>query len=60
MINTVKAVNTNKTLISIHKSNIENSFIISCSIDNLLKGAAGQAIQNLNIRFGFDEKLGLM
>ena len=50
----------NKTLISIHKSNIESSFIISCSIDNLLKGAAGQAIQNLNIRFGFDEKLGLM
>ena len=60
MINTDKVVDTNKTLISIHKSNIENSFIISCSIDNLLKGAAGQAIQNLNIRFGFDEKLGLM
>ena len=60
MINTDKIVNTNKTLISIHKSNIENSFIISCSIDNLLKGAAGQAIQNLNIRFGFDEKLGLI
>ena len=59
MINTDKVVNTNKTLISIHKSNIENSFIISCSIDNLLKGAAGQAIQNFNIRFGFEETLGL-
>ncbi len=59
-INTNKVINTNNTLISIHKSNIDNSFIISCSIDNLLKGAAGQAIQNLNIRFGFDEKLGLM
>jgi len=59
MINTDKVTDTNKTLIAIHKSNIENSFIISCSIDNLLKGAAGQAIQNFNIRFGFEETLGL-
>ena len=59
MINTDKITDTNKTLFVIHKSNIENSFIISCSIDNLLKGAAGQAIQNFNIRFGFEETLGL-
>jgi N-acetyl-gamma-glutamyl-phosphate reductase len=59
MINTDKVTDTNKTLIAIHKSNIKNSFIISCSIDNLLKGAAGQAIQNFNIRFGFEETLGL-
>ncbi|WP_440680140.1 N-acetyl-gamma-glutamyl-phosphate reductase [Candidatus Pelagibacter sp. HIMB1517] len=59
MINTDKVTDTNKTLIAIHKSNIKNSFIISCSIDNLLKGAAGQAIQNFNIRFGFVETLGL-
>jgi N-acetyl-gamma-glutamyl-phosphate reductase len=28
-------------------------------IDNLVKGASGQAVQNMNIMFGFDEKLGL-
>ena len=60
MINTDKVVNTNRINISINKSNIKNHFIISSSIDNLLKGAAGQAIQNFNIRFGFDEKLGLI
>ena len=33
--------------------------VVSC-IDNLLKGAAGQAIQNFNIAFGFDERTGLL
>lgn len=33
--------------------------VVSC-LDNLIKGAAGQAVQNLNIMFGFDEKQGLM
>jgi N-acetyl-gamma-glutamyl-phosphate reductase len=60
MINTNEVVNTNKALISLHKSNIKDSFILSCSIDNLLKGAAGQAIQNFNIRFGFEETQGLV
>jgi len=32
--------------------------LISC-IDNLVKGAAGQAVQNFNVAFGFDERLGL-
>jgi len=32
--------------------------LVSC-LDNLLKGAAGQALQNLNLMFGFDEKEGL-
>lgn len=36
-----------------------NLIIISC-IDNLMKGASGQAIQNMNIMFGFDEKEGLL
>jgi N-acetyl-gamma-glutamyl-phosphate reductase len=31
-----------------------------CAIDNLLKGASGQALQNMNIMFGFDEKEGLL
>ncbi|MEK9959449.1 MAG: N-acetyl-gamma-glutamyl-phosphate reductase, partial [Pelagibacteraceae bacterium] len=58
-INTDKIVNTNKAHIAIFKNKMKGSFIVSCTIDNLLKGAAGQAVQNFNIRFGFDEKLGL-
>ncbi|MAK12949.1 MAG: N-acetyl-gamma-glutamyl-phosphate reductase [Candidatus Pelagibacter sp.] len=60
MINTDQVINTNNVNISINSSNIKDQFVISSSIDNLLKGAAGQAIQNFNIRFGFDEQLGLV
>lgn len=35
------------------------NLIILASLDNLIKGAAGQAVQNMNLLFGFDEKLGL-
>jgi N-acetyl-gamma-glutamyl-phosphate reductase len=35
------------------------SLIISSVLDNLVKGASGQAIQNMNLRFGFEETLGL-
>ena len=35
------------------------NLVIVSSLDNLIKGAAGQAIQNMNIMFGFDESLGL-
>jgi N-acetyl-gamma-glutamyl-phosphate reductase len=37
-----------------------NRIIVVSAIDNLIKGAAGQAVQNMNIIFGFDEELGLM
>ncbi len=37
----------------------KNKIIIASSIDNLIKGAAGQAVQNFNIRFGFKEDLAL-
>ena len=60
MINTNKVINTNMMHISVNNSNTKDTFIISSSIDNLLKGAAGQAIQNFNIRFNFDEQLGLV
>ena len=60
MINTDEVINTNRINSSINNSNIKNHFVISSSIDNLLKGAAGQAVQNFNIRFGFDEQLGLI
>lgn len=36
-----------------------NRVIVVCAIDNLIKGAAGQAVQNMNILFGLDEKIGL-
>lgn len=45
--------------ISIHVDAHANTLIISSVIDNMVKGAAGQAIQNMNIRFGLDEACGL-
>ena len=51
------AVNTNKCLIRLEKSG--NTLAIHSVIDNLLKGAAGQAVQNMNLMFGFAEDAGL-
>ena len=52
-----QVVNTNKALIHIDK--FGNKAVITCIIDNLLKGAVGQAVQNMNLMFGIDEKAGL-
>lgn len=52
-----QVVNTNKCIIHLHKHN--NNILITSCIDNLLKGASGQAIQNMNIMFGFEETEGL-
>lgn len=52
-----QVVNTNKALVRVAKYG-DKLHIVSV-IDNLLKGASGQAVQNMNIMFGFDEKLGL-
>ena len=52
-----QVVNTNKCLIHLHKHG--NKLLVTSIIDNLLKGASGQAIQNMNLMFGFDETLGL-
>ena len=41
-------------------SKIKNKVIIFSAIDNLIKGAGGQAVQNMNILFDFNEKLGLV
>ncbi len=59
LINTNEVINTNYCNISINENRLPNSFIISSSIDNLLKGASGQAVQNFNIRFDFEENLSL-
>ena len=52
-----QVVNTNKALVHIDK--FEGKAVITCIIDNLLKGAVGQAVQNMNLMFGIDEKAGL-
>tara|TARA_B100000963_G_scaffold321888_1_gene305559 strand:+ start:6625 stop:7662 length:1038 start_codon:yes stop_codon:yes gene_type:complete len=52
-------LNTNNCEISICETGIKNKFVIFSAIDNLVKGAAGQAIQNMNILYRFPEQLGL-
>ena len=47
--------NTNNVLIKIFSDYEQNKIVIISCIDNLVKGAAGQAIQNMNIMFGLDE-----
>jgi len=49
----------NMCRLSIHRSDQTNTVIILSVIDNLIKGAAGQAVQNMNIMFGFEETKGL-
>lgn len=50
---------TNHALISVHQDRIKGRAIVCSVIDNLVKGASGQAVQNMNIMFGFDETAGL-
>ena len=52
-------LNTNNCEISICETRIKNKFVIFCAIDNLVKGASGQAIQNMNLLYKFPEILGL-
>jgi N-acetyl-gamma-glutamyl-phosphate reductase len=52
-----QVVNTNKCII--HLQEKEGQLVVYAAIDNLLKGAAGQAVQNLNLAMGFEEKEGL-
>ena len=59
LISTNNVINTNNCLISVCKSKYKNKVIILSAIDNLIKGGAGQAVQNLNNKFNFPEKTGL-
>ncbi len=52
-----QVVNTNKCLIQIQKT--EDQIVVHSAIDNLLKGAVGQAVQNMNLMMGIDETTGL-
>lgn len=57
MVDLKQVVNTNKCLIHIEK--VEDKIVIHSTIDNLLKGASGQAVQNMNLMFGLEETAGL-
>ncbi len=52
-----QVVNTNKALV--HVDVFGKKVVVTSMIDNLLKGAVGQAVQNMNIMFGIDERAGL-
>ncbi len=52
-----QVVNTNKCLLYLQKQ--DGKLLVTSIIDNLIKGAAGQAIQNMNLMFGLDESTGL-
>ncbi len=52
-----QVVNTNKALVYLEKH--DDQLMVISVIDNLLKGASGQAVQNMNLMFGLDESLGL-
>jgi N-acetyl-gamma-glutamyl-phosphate reductase len=56
-INLKQVVNTNKCLLQVEKKG-DNILISSC-IDNLIKGASGQAVQNMNLMFGLEESTGI-
>ena len=51
-------VRTNRCVLSVAEAG-HNDFILVSAIDNLLKGASGQAVQNMNLMFGLDEQMGL-
>jgi len=52
-------LNTNKCEISVCETRIKNKIVIFSALDNLIKGASGQAIQNMNLIYNFPENLGL-
>ena len=54
-LSTSDVINTNNCHISICETKYKNRFIILSAIDNLIKGGAGQAVQNMNIKFNFPE-----
>ena len=59
MLSTNNVINTNNIQISVCKTKFKNKFIILSAIDNLIKGGAGQAVQNMNIKFDFKINEGL-
>jgi len=58
-LGTGDVMNTNNCQISVCKDVVKNRVIILSAIDNLIKGGSGQAIQNMNVAFNYNESLGL-
>jgi N-acetyl-gamma-glutamyl-phosphate reductase len=52
-----QVINTNKCILYLEKH--DDTLVVISMIDNLLKGASGQAVENMNLMFGFDQKEGL-
>ena len=59
LISTNDVINTNNCHISVCKSKYKNKIVILSAIDNLIKGGAGQGVQNLNMKFNFPLKTAL-
>ena len=59
MPQTSATLGTNKVLIQVAVDSHTDRLVVSIAIDNLGKGAAGQAIQNANLMSGFPQDLGL-
>ncbi len=55
--NLKQVINTNKALVYLEKHG--DQLVVTCVIDNLVKGASGQAVQNMNLMMGLEEKTGL-
>lgn len=53
-----QVLNTNKCLVQTEF--VDGQLVVHAVIDNLLKGASGQAVQNMNLMFGLDEQAGLL
>jgi len=60
LVSTNDVINSNNCFISVFKTKYKDKIIILSAIDNLIKGGAGQAIQNLNIKFNFPLKTALL
>ena len=58
LLSTNDVINTNNCLISVCKSKYKNKVIILSAVDNLIKGGSGQAVQNMNIFYNFNENEG--
>merc|ERR1711991_628972 len=58
LLSTNDVLGTSKCIISVCKSKYRDKIILLSVIDNLIKGGSGQAVQNMNLRFGFKESEG--
>jgi N-acetyl-gamma-glutamyl-phosphate reductase len=59
-LSTNDVINTNNCYISICNTKYKDKYVIISVIDNLIKGGAGQAVQNMNIKYGYNENMGLI